>query len=155
MSSSSSSELRPLEDRRYERFVELFAEFMPPDSEAVYRELGLSPEEAAALPRSVGELRQVEEDGAVAGYAWLELRDRTLHVHALLLEPEFRGRGLGGVVLAELEREFEDRVDEVELGVLPGNARALALYEKAGFERVGERLGFLIMRKPVVRATRG
>jgi len=153
VSSSSSSELRPLEDRRFERFAELFGESMPPDTEAVYRELGLGPEEAAALPRSVGELRQVEEDGRVAGYLWLELRDRTLHVHALLLEPEFRGHGLGAHVLASLETEFADRIDEVELGVLPGNARARTLYERTGFEQVGERLGFLILRKRV-RATR-
>lgn len=153
MSSSSSSELRPLEDGRYERFLELFAEFMPPDAEAVYAEMGIRPEEVAALPRSVGELRQVEEDGRVAGYVWLELRERTLHVHALLLEPQSRGHGLGGRVLESLETELAGRIDEIELGVLPDNARALSVYQRAGFERVDERLGFFIMRKPV-RATR-
>jgi ribosomal protein S18 acetylase RimI-like enzyme len=140
-------DLRPLEDERYARFSALFAEFMPPDADAIYGELGLTPEDAARLPREVGELRQVELEGPVAGYAWIELRERTLHVHALLLEPEYRGVGLGARVLAELEDEFGDGADDVELGVLPGNEEALALYEKAGFERIGERLGFLIMRK--------
>ena len=130
-----------------DRFAELFAEAMPPDAERLYAELGLTPEQAARLPREVGELREVEEDGAVAGYVWLELRGRTLHVHALLLEPEHRGHGLGGRVLAGLEEEFRGRADEVELGVEPGNEPALHLYERSGFERVGERLGFLIMRK--------
>ncbi len=37
--------------------------------------------------------------------------------------------------------------DELELGVLPDNEQALGLYEKAGFEQVGERLGFLILKK--------
>jgi ribosomal protein S18 acetylase RimI-like enzyme len=140
-------DLRPLADERFARFSELFAEFMPPDADAVYAELGLTPEEAARLPREVGELRQLELDGPVVGYVWIELRERTLHVHALLLEPEYRGVGLGARVLAALEDEFGDRAGEVELGVLPDNDPALALYEKAGFDRVGERLGFLIMRK--------
>jgi ribosomal protein S18 acetylase RimI-like enzyme len=148
-------ELRRLKEERFPRFSELFAEFMPPDADSVYAELGLTAEEAARLPHEVGELRQVELDGPVAGYVWIELRERTLHVHALLLEPEYRGVGLGARVLAELEDEFGERIDEVELGVLPGNARALALYEKAGFERVGERLGFLIMRKPLQRGMDG
>ncbi|HXH97697.1 MAG TPA: GNAT family N-acetyltransferase [Gaiellaceae bacterium] len=148
-------ELRRLDEERFPRFSELFAAFMPPDADSVYAELGLTPEEAARLPREVGELRQVELDGPVAGYVWIELRERTLHVHALLLEPEYRGVGLGARVLAELEDEFGERADEVELGVLPDNAQALALYEKAGFERVGERLRFLIMRKPLKRGMDG
>lgn len=140
-------ELRTLDEERFPRFAELFAEFMPPEADSVYAELELTPEEAARLPREVGELRQVELDGVVAGYAWIELRERTLHVHALLLEPEYRGVGLGARLLAELETEFCDRADVVELGVLPDNEPALGLYEKAGFEQVGERLGFLIMKK--------
>ncbi|MGZ4339130.1 MAG: GNAT family N-acetyltransferase [Gaiellaceae bacterium] len=130
-----------------DRFAELWAETMPADAERIYAELGLTADEVARLPHEVGELREVEEDGATAGYVWLELRERTLHVHALLLEPQFRGRGIGGHILAGLEDEFRGRVDEIELGVEPGNAPALRLYERAGFERVGERLGFLIMRK--------
>lgn len=85
--------LRPLEEERYRRFAELFAESMPPETEAVYAQLGLTPERAERLPREVGELRQIEEGGQVAGYLWLELRERTLHVHALLLEEAFRGHG--------------------------------------------------------------
>jgi len=140
-------DLAPLEEQRFPRFAELFAAFMPPRANEVYAELELTLEEAARLPHEVGDLRQVSEGGSVAGYVWTELRERTLHVHALLLEDECRGHGLGGRVLAALKDELRGRIDEVELGVLPDNERALALYEKAGFEQVGERLGFLIMRK--------
>ena len=139
--------LRPLEDDRSARFAELFAESMPPNADEIYDELGLTTELAAKLPRTVGELRQIEEDGHVAGYVWLEHRERTLHIHALLLEEAFPGRGLGARVLAELENEFCSRIDDVELGVLPENRRAVALYERSGFQPIDERLGFLIMRK--------
>ena len=77
-----------------------------------------------------------------------------MHVHALLLEPGFRGRGLGGEVLSGLEDELAGRIDDVELGVLPGNVRARALYERTGFEQVGERLGFVIMRKSLASRSR-
>jgi ribosomal protein S18 acetylase RimI-like enzyme len=142
--------LAPLDDSRYARFWELFEESMPPDADGVYGSLGVTREEAERLPREVGELRQVEAGGEVAGYAWIEVRERVLHVHALLLEPGFRGRGLGAEVLGGLEDELGGRIDEVELGVLPGNERARALYERTGFEQVDERLGFLIMRKSLV-----
>jgi len=128
-------------------FAELWAETMPTDAERIYAELGLTADEVARLPYEVGELREVEEDGEVAGYVWIELRGRMLHVHALLLEPRFRGRGIGGRVLRELEAEFGNRADEVELGVEQGNEPAQRLYERSGFEPVGERLGFLILRK--------
>lgn len=122
---------------------------MPPDAGDVYAALGVTPEEAERLPQEVGELRQIEEGDAVAGFAWVELRERTLHIHALLLEPEYRGRGLGGRVLAALEDELAGRIDDVELGVLPGNEAARGLYERTGFVEVGERLGFVIMRKRI------
>ena len=130
-----------------DRFAELWAETMPADAERIYAELGLTADQVARLPREVGELREVEEDGEVAGYAWIELRERTLHVHALLLEPEFRGRGIGARVLHGLEDEFRGHANEIELGVEPSNERARRLYERSGFEPVGERLGFLILRK--------
>ena len=53
-------------------------------------------ERCVPIEAQVAELRQVDDDGSVAGYVWIEVRERTLHVHALLLEEEFRGRGLGG-----------------------------------------------------------
>ena len=118
-----------LDEQRLARFSELFAESMPPDAE-VYAELGLTAEQAARLPLQIGELRQVVDDGEVAGYAWIELRERTLHVHALLLEPEFRGLGLAGRVLDDLVDEFGDRADEVELGVVPENELALGEHRR-------------------------
>jgi ribosomal protein S18 acetylase RimI-like enzyme len=127
--------LAPLEDGRYGAFWRLFTGSLPPG-------VGLD----EGVPRTIGELRQVEVDGDVAGYLWLELRGRELHVHALLLEPAFRGRGVGGEALRAAIDEHRDRADAVELGVEPGNARARALYDRLGFAVTGEREGFLIMR---------
>ena len=120
---------------------------MPADGGRALSELGLSAGEYERLGHEVGEVRQLEVDGSVAGYVWLEVRDRDLHIHALVLEESFRGRGLGGRAIELLLAEHAGIVDTVELGVEPENRPARALYERAGFEYTGERLGFLIMRK--------
>ena len=120
---------------------------MPADAPEVLAELGLAPGEFETVAHVVGEVRQLELDGSVAGYVWLEVRDREQHVHALVLEEAFRGRGLGGRALELLLAEHAGNVDVAELGVEPGNAAARSLYEREGFEYTGERLGFLIMRK--------
>ncbi len=149
MPSPSVPRLEPLEAGGYERFWSLFQESMSAGVDEFVAGLGISREEYERLPQEIGELRQIESDGETAGYLWLEVRGRELHVHALLLEPEHRGRGLGGRALESLVDTYTDEVDVVELGVEPDNAAARTVDERAGFEYVGERLGFLIMRRDV------
>ena len=139
--------LVPLAEQDYEEFWSLFRATMPDDEDRVVAALGLTRERYERLPREVGELRRISDGGETAGYAWFEVRARTLHIHALLLRPAHRGRGLGGRVLRLLIETHRDDVDSVELGVEPGNVAARTLYEHAGFEYAGERLGFLIMRR--------
>jgi len=112
--------------------------------------MGMTRAELEAAMRTTGEIRAVVVDGEDAGSIWLELRDRTLHLHALLLEPAFRGRGVGGRVLAMVEEEFRGRADELELGVEHGNAAAEHLYESTGFTEVASphsELGFRVLRR--------
>jgi ribosomal protein S18 acetylase RimI-like enzyme len=114
--------------------------------------VGLTRTELLELAETVGERRAVEIDGDVAGYVWLEVRERILHIHALLLRREFRGHGIGGRTLQALEDEFGGAVDEVELGVHEANRRARALYERSGFREVERRheIGCSIMRKSLI-----
>jgi [ribosomal protein S18]-alanine N-acetyltransferase len=54
-----------------------------------------------------------------------------------------RGKGIGAAILnAHLARLGAVGVSEVFLEVEPGNAAALALYHRFGFERAGERKGY-------------
>ena len=143
------SELRlvPLDIGGYDEFWSLFQQAMPANADEVVAGLGIDPEEYERLPRETGELRQIRCGGDTTGYVWLEVRGRELHVHALLLRPEYRGRGLAGRLLELLVTMYREEVDVVELGVEPGNIAARTVYERAGFEYVGERLGFLVMRR--------
>jgi ribosomal protein S18 acetylase RimI-like enzyme len=48
--------------------------------------------------------------------------------------PEYRGQGLGSRLLDEVDREFDAiGVEDVVIGLLPGNEGALRLYERHGF----------------------
>jgi ribosomal protein S18 acetylase RimI-like enzyme len=99
--------------------------------------------------QSRGEIHAVREDGEVAGYYWIEMRGETLHLHGIVILPEFRGRGIGTHLLRKLDREYSSRVTAIELGVKDDNARARRLYDQAGFRAVRSLpdIGFTIMQK--------
>lgn len=55
-------------------------------------------------------------------------------IESLSVLPEFRGSGLGTHLLAQLEERLRaSGVDDLVLGVLPGNHDALRLYERLGY----------------------
>jgi GNAT superfamily N-acetyltransferase len=84
-----------------------------------------------------------EVDGAVVGAAYCRLvrgygfvDERTPEV-TIGVEPEHRGRGLGGRLLAALaERARAEGFDRLSLSVEPANP-ALRLDERAGYRAVG------------------
>lgn len=94
-------------------------------SESALAFLGLTREQFAQVYRTTGEVRVVRDAGADVGYVLIEKRDRTLHLHALILRPSARGRGIGTRVLQALRAEFSSRVDEIELEVQEGNTQAI------------------------------
>lgn len=56
-----------------------------------------------------------------------------MHLHGLILKPEFQGQGIGTTVLTMLENQYAGKVDKIELGVYQKNSGAIKLYEKMGF----------------------
>lgn len=70
---------------------------------------------------------------------------RTQHVgHVeVYLRPEARGMGIGGALLDEAIRwaSGNELIEKLSLAVMAHNARAIALYERAGFVVEGHRLG--------------
>lgn len=115
--------------------------------------LGVSWEKLAKLFSTIGEVRAVCEETDVTGFIWIERRETELHVHAIVLDPEFRGRGIGRSVFRELEREFSDVADVIELGVQEENTNAIGFYCHLGFHIVERDTapGFLIPRRPIPR----
>lgn len=83
--------------------------------------------------------------GAVDGYALLFRRRGSLigRVYSIAVAPSARGQGLGDRLLQRLESIARARgLSEIRLEVRKDNRIALALYERRGYQRFGERRGY-------------
>jgi len=93
------------------------------------------------LPRPVRRLLGASRlDSSLLGYGgfWLMLDEA--HICTLGLRPEWRGRGLGELLLAALlERALARQAHIVTLEVRVTNLKAQSLYLKYGFRVVGQR----------------
>ena len=99
--------------------------------------------------RTVGEVYGIYQDEELAGFYWVEVRETVLHLHGLILRPEFQGLGIGHAALSHLEAQYTGRVEAIELGVHRSNERAVALYTKQGYQtvRTFADLGFYVLQK--------
>ncbi len=79
-----------------------------------------------------------EEEGRVAGYAYLWVIFEQGHLINIAVHPRFRGRGLGEALLRRVLREAVGQgARAVHLEVRERNAPAIALYRKHGFQVLG------------------
>jgi len=77
----------------------------------------------------------MDDAGALAGFGQYYLRVGRCHLGRLAIAPGLRGRGLGTTLVHELCRVGSAAlgVDSCSLFVLPGNERAMRLYQRLGF----------------------
>ncbi|AXS40287.1 GNAT family N-acetyltransferase [Breoghania sp. L-A4] len=79
------------------------------------------------------------DDGKAVGMGALKLHDTGFgEVKRMYTDPAIRGSGVGGAILAAIEREAVMRgvpVLRLETGSTPGFEAAWAVYERAGFVR--------------------
>jgi len=111
--------------------------------------LGVTIEEFRELFKKRGKVYAVYLYEQVAGFFWTEKRDEVLHIHALTIEDEFQGKGLGKRILQEIESQYNEGAKVLEIGVHLSNVRAMKLYENFGFVKIKEfsDIGFIVMRK--------
>ena len=82
-----------------------------------------------------------EQDCVVIGLLWAKVDacdDSSVHLFQMWVAPEYRGRGVGSMLLHEAvawARRHNAR--SVQLGVTCGDTSALRLYTRAGFKIVG------------------
>jgi len=85
----------------------------------------------------------VASDGSPAGALFLRFRGGRCRVYSIAVDPEFRGRGLGRVLLGTaLIRARKRGCRIVHLEVDPANQGAVNLYRSMGFVPDGERIDF-------------
>lgn len=82
----------------------------------------------------------LERDGALVGYGVLSIAADEAHVLNLCTAPGSEGRGLGERMLQALLRIARGGgARRVYLEVRPSNPRAVALYDRSGFNEIGRR----------------
>ena len=81
-----------------------------------------------------------EADGELLGYGVLSIAADEAHLLNLCTAPSHEGRGLGRRMLQSmLHIARGQRAQRIFLEVRPSNPRAIALYERSGFNEIGRR----------------
>ena len=100
-----------------------------------------APEPSSLLGRLLGRLRGAPSPvwhRAVVGYGGFWFSRGEAHVSTIATHPDFRGLGLGELLLAGMIRHALGMdARELSLEVRVSNDPAIALYEKYGFRRAG------------------
>ncbi|MDA8018188.1 MAG: GNAT family N-acetyltransferase [Thermoanaerobaculia bacterium] len=79
----------------------------------------------------------VELEGKAIGRLYVDRRDDEIRLIDIALLPEYRGRGLGGELMAEVLAEGESKGLRVRIHVEHNNP-AMRLYQRLGFEKLEE-----------------
>lgn len=92
---------------------------------------------------AIQRLRRSHPARLIAGYAGFWLIDGEAHVSTIAVHPDFRGRGLGEVILAgALKRAIDLNAEYSVLEVRVSNNPALELYRKYEYQVVGQRKNY-------------
>jgi ribosomal-protein-alanine N-acetyltransferase len=107
---------------------------------------GWSAQEIAALAAEPSVLAHVALDShetVVLGFSLARCAGQEAEILTIVVDTGRQGQGLGRVLLqTQLEALALQGVREVFLEVEAGNAAALALYKRLGFQQVGERKAY-------------
>lgn len=97
---------------------------------------------ARLMARDSASILVAVTDGIVAGYALLLFRknSKSARIYSLAVDPPHAGTGIARLLLEAVEAEGRRRsMHRLRLEVRTDNDRAVRMYDKLGFERVGRR----------------
>ncbi|HEU5315131.1 MAG TPA: ribosomal protein S18-alanine N-acetyltransferase [Chloroflexota bacterium] len=136
----ANSYKRELEQNRMARYVVLRYEPGPGETPFARRVRDPRPFPLSLLPNPFERAASEPEDPPVVGYGGLWLMVDEAHVTSIAVRPEFRGRGLGQLLmLALFDVALQKDARWVTLEVRVSNTGAQNLYKKLGFREAGIR----------------
>ena len=104
-----------------------------------WSEEGLS----AELTKSEARFFVCENEGELAGYMGMHIILDECYITNVAVFPQLRRKGIGEALVSHcVKKAAEEGCSFISLEVRVSNSAAIALYEKLGFERVGERKNF-------------
>jgi ribosomal protein S18 acetylase RimI-like enzyme len=86
----------------------------------------------------------IERDGWPVGRLYVDRWEKEIRIVDITLLPEFRGSGTGTKLLRDLQNEARDVGKSVTIHVERFN-RALALYQRLGFQEIEDKGVYLLM----------
>lgn len=90
--------------------------------------------------------RWIEEGEKRIGLVCFAERDEGLHVHLLIVEDDYKGKGYGKAAMLELHKLARNKKLSVKLSTFKNNLSAIAFYKKLGYEVINEDQHFLDLR---------
>lgn len=108
--------------------------FTTPESEDSVRDV---------IENPVYEAFVAEVDGKVVGHTITMTSCGDMDILSVAVNPSFRRFGIGGKLMENIfENAAKNGVTDIFLEVRKSNIPAISLYEKNGFEKIGERKNF-------------
>ena len=100
---------------------------------------------AILLDRDLQEIYVAEHEGAVVGFAIVIMKGAfTGYIRTVAVHPDWRSRGLGRQLIAFAEERIFRESPNVFMCVSSFNPRARSLYERLGYETVGELRDYIV-----------
>ena len=76
--------------------------------------------------------------GTICGTSWMTFDGRRIHLHHFGILPEYQGKGLANILMKASLKHVKKKGHQVKLEVHKSNFKAINLYEKSGFEYLGD-----------------
>jgi ribosomal protein S18 acetylase RimI-like enzyme len=73
-------------------------------------------------------------DEKIAGYILIKKRGHSIHIWDLVVDSDFRGKGIGEGLMKFAEKSIENKCQYISLAVMEDNAPAMHLYEKLEYQ---------------------
>ena len=80
----------------------------------------------------------LHDDGTLVGTSWMTFDGRRLHLHHVGVLPDYRRSGIGRLLSIESIRFARNQQVQIKLEVHRNNEVAVSLYQKLGFEYLGD-----------------
>ncbi len=84
----------------------------------------------------------LESRGSIIGYIILWIIDKEATIMTFAIKKEYRGKGLGKLLLKKVMERIKTVADRIVLDVRKSNIKAIRLYKSLGFRIIKERKRF-------------
>jgi len=110
------------------------------DQALIYNDFNLPP-----LIQTIEDLREefrlkaiykVQQDGIIIASIRCSVKDNTLYLEKLIVDPDFQNRGIGTTVMTEIEKRYSSAVNRYALFTGHKSERNLYLYHKLGYREI-------------------